>query len=129
MQVDTRPDTISNIASYYNVKSKTLQRHYKHKVSGFKEWNQASHAEDYLIYPENITENLSIDEVSLSKGELYTFVTNKNKGVKNKKCVVAIINGTEAKVITTGIRKNRIRKTFSSKRSKYGYGKKHGIGC
>lgn len=99
MQVDTRPDTISNIASYYNVKSKTLQRHYKHKVSGFKQWDQASHAEDYLIYPENITPHLSIDEVSLSKGELYTFVTNKNTGVKNKKSVVAIINGTEAKVI------------------------------
>jgi len=97
--VDTRPDTISNIASYYGVKSKTLQRHYKHKVSGFKQWGQLSHAEDYLIYPENITHHLSIDEVSLSKGELYTFVTNKNTGVKNKKSVVAIINGTDAKTI------------------------------
>lgn len=115
MQVDTRPDTISNIASYYNVKSKTLQRHYKHKVSGFKEWNQASHAEDYLIYPENITENLSIDEVSLSKGELYTFVTNKNKGVKNKKCVVAIINGTEAKVIQQVLEKIELGKRLAVK--------------
>jgi len=97
--VDTRPDTISNIASYYGVKSKTLQRHYKHQVSGFKQWEQLSHAEDYLIYPENITPHLSIDEVSLSKGELYTFVTNKNTGVKNKKSVVAIINGTDAKTI------------------------------
>jgi transposase len=97
--VDTRPDTISNIASYYGVKSKTLQRHYKHKVSGFKQWEQLPHAEDYLIYPENITAHLSIDEVSLSKGELYTFVTNKNTGVKNKKSVVAIINGTDAKTI------------------------------
>ena len=97
--MDTRPDTISNIASYYGVKSKTLQRHYKHKVSGFKQWEQLPHAEDYLIYPENITPHLSIDEVSLSKGELYTFVTNKNTGVKNKKSVVAIINGTDAKAI------------------------------
>jgi transposase len=115
MQVDTRPDTISNIASYYHVKSKTLQRHYKHKVSGFKEWDQASHAEDYLIYPENITENLSIDEVSLSKGELYTFVTNKNSGVKNKKCVVAIINGTEAKVIQEVLEKIAIKKRSAVK--------------
>lgn len=113
--MDTRPDTISNIASYYNVKSKTLQRHYKHKVSGFKEWNQASHAEDYLIYPENITENLSIDEVSLSKGELYTFVTNKNTGVKNKKCVVAIINGTEAKVIQEVLEKINLEKRSAVK--------------
>lgn len=115
MQVDTRPDTISNIASYYNVKSKTLQRHYKQKVSGFKEWDQASHAEDYLLYPENITENLSIDEVSLSKGELYTFVTNKNKGVKNKKCIVAIINGTEAKVIQQVLEKIESKKRSAVK--------------
>lgn len=81
------------------MKSKTLQRHYKHQVSGFKQWDQQSHAQDYLIYPQNITNHLSIDEVSLSKGELYTFVTNKNTGVKNKKCIVAVINGTEAKVI------------------------------
>src|SRR5680860_902236 len=92
VQVDTRPDTMSNIASYYGVNSQKLQRHYKHKISGFKDWQQLSHAEDYLIYPENITDKISIDEVSLSKGELYTFVTNKNTKVKNKRSMVAIIN-------------------------------------
>lgn len=30
---------------------------------------------------------------------MYTFVTNKNTGKKNKGCIVAVINGTEAKVI------------------------------
>lgn len=113
--MDTRPDTMSNIASYYHVQSKTLQRHYKHEVSGFKEWNQLSHAGDYLIYPENVTENLSIDEVSLSKGELYTFVTNKNTGVKNKKCIVAIINGTEAKVIQSVLEKIESEKRLQVK--------------
>ena len=108
--MDTRPDTMSNIASYYGVNSKTLQRHYKHKVSGFKEWNQLPHAEDYLIYPENITDTLSIDEVSLSKGELYTFVTNKNTGIKNKQCVVAIINGTESKLIQSVLEKIALEK-------------------
>jgi transposase len=58
-----------------------------------------SHADDYLIFPENITDRISIDEVSLSKGELYTFVTNKNTGVKNRQSIVAVINGTQAKVI------------------------------
>ncbi len=90
---------MKNIASYYGINSQKLQRHYKHKVSGYKQWDQLAHAEDYLIYPQNITENLSIDEVSLSKGELYTFVTNKSTGVKNKKTIVAVINGTEARVI------------------------------
>ncbi len=59
---------------------------------------QLSHSEDYLIYPENIGEHLSIDEVSLSKGELYTFVTNKN-GRGKKKTLVASIKGTKSQDI------------------------------
>jgi len=110
MQVNTRPDTMKNIASYYGINSQKLQRHYKHKVSGYKEWEQLSHAESYLIYPENITNKLSIDEVSLSKGELYTFVTNKNIKSKNKKSVVAVINGTEAKVIQEVLEKISLEK-------------------
>jgi len=99
MQVDTRTDTMSNIASFYGINSKKLQRHYKKQVSGYNDWEQKSHAEKYLLYPENIEENLSIDEVSLSKGELYTIITNKKTKHKNKKSLVAIINGTDAKTI------------------------------
>ncbi|MCB6062213.1 transposase, partial [Flavobacterium psychrophilum] len=51
-----------------------------------------------MIYPENIGENLSIDEVSLSKGELYTFVTNK-QGRGKKKTLVASIKGTKSQDI------------------------------
>ena len=90
---------MSNIASYYLVNSQKLQRHYKKRISGYKDWAQLSHAEDYLLYPENMSDKLSIDEVSLSKGELYTFVTNKKTKVKNKQSVVAVINGTQAKTI------------------------------
>jgi len=110
MQVDTRPDTMTNIASYFQVSSDKLQRHYKHQVSGYKQWDQLSHADNYLIFPENITNKLSIDEVSLSKGELYTFVTNKNTGVKNKQSIVAVINGTEAKVIQEVLEKISLQK-------------------
>ena len=52
-----------------------------------------------MIFPENIGEYLSIDEVSLSQGELYTFVTNKN-GRGKKGTLVACIKGTKAKDIT-----------------------------
>ncbi len=101
---------MKNIASYYGINSQKLQRHYKHQVSGYKQWKQLPHAQDYLIYPENITDKLSIDEVSLSKGELYTFVTNKNTGIKNRKSVVAVINGTEAKVIQEVLEKISLEK-------------------
>jgi transposase len=84
-------------------------------VSGFKQWAQLPHAEEYLIYPENITDRLSIDEVSLSKGELYTFITNKNTGIKNKKCVVAVINGTEAKTIQEVVEKLSLQKRSAVK--------------
>lgn len=101
---------MKNIASYYGINSQKLRRHYKHKVSGYKQWEQLPHAEEYLIYPQNITDKLSIDEVSLSKGELYTFVTNKNIGIKNKKSVVAIINGTDAKTIQEVLKKISLEK-------------------
>lgn len=113
--MDTRPDTISNIASYFGVNSAKLQRHYKRHVSGFKQWDQLSHAEDYLLYPENITESISIDEVSLSKGELYTIVTNKQKNVKNRACVIAIINGTEAKTIQSVLERIALEKRIQVK--------------
>jgi transposase len=57
-----------------------------------------------LIYPENIGEHLSIDEVSLSKGELYTFVTNKN-GRGKKKTLVASIKGTKSQDIIDVVNK------------------------
>ncbi len=105
MQVDTRPDTMTNIASYFQVNSTKLQRHYKHQISGYKQWEQLAHADDYLIFPENITEYISIDEVSLSKGELYTIVTNKNTACKNKQSLIAIMNGTSAATIESVLSK------------------------
>lgn len=101
---------MKNIASYFSVNGKKLQRHYKHKVSGYKQWDQLAHADEYLIYPENVTEHISIDEVSLSKGELYNIVTNKNTKAQNKKSVIAIINGTEAKTIQEVLGKIPIEK-------------------
>jgi len=48
-----------------------------------------------MIFPNNISEYLSIDEVSLSKGELYTFVTNK-KGKSKQATMLACIKGTRS---------------------------------
>lgn len=51
-----------------------------------------------MLFPENIGSHLSIDEVSLSKGELYTFVTNK-LGKGKKSSLVACIKGTKSRDI------------------------------
>jgi transposase len=89
---------MSNICSYYGVNPDVFRKHYKKRLSGFKDWDQLKHCQDYLLFPENTGENLSIDEVSLSKGELYTFVTNK-AGRGKKKTIVACINGTKSEDI------------------------------
>ena len=50
------------------------------------------------MFPENLGPNLSIDETSLSHGELYTVVTN--KAAKGKKgTLVAILEGTSSETI------------------------------
>ena len=104
MQVETRLDPMSTIASYYGVKKEKLYRNYKKKWSNFKTWDQKPHAQEYLLYPQNISEQLAIDEVSLSKGELYTFVTSK-KHKSNSKKIVAVINGTQAATIINVLNK------------------------
>ncbi len=65
-----------------------------------------------MLFPENMGEYLSIDEVSLSQGELYTFVTNKN-GRGKKGTLVASIKGTLSKDIVKVLEKLplTIRKT------------------
>lgn len=107
--IESREDTISNIAFYHKIKADKLRRHYKKKSSNYHTWEQKEHAEDYLIYPENIDGQLSIDEVSLSKGELYTFVTNKlNNGRKGS--LVACIKGTKSQDIVKVLQKIPLEK-------------------
>jgi transposase len=62
------------------------------------------------LYPENVGPYLSIDETSLSNGELYTIVTNKAaKGRKGS--LVAMVKGTQASSVIEVLRKitKRIR--------------------
>jgi transposase len=83
-------------------------------VSGFNEWEQKAHAEDYLVYPENIGEYISIDELSLSKGELYTYLTNKN-GKGKKGTLIASITGTKSQDIINAINKISLEKRMQVK--------------
>ena len=65
---------------------------YKDKLSGYRQWKQLAHAEEYVLHSSNIGQDLSIDETSLSNGEVYTVVTN--KAAKGRKgALVAMIKG------------------------------------
>lgn len=72
---------------------KRLQAQYYSHLSEYRHWNQLEHSESWLLFPENIGPNLSMDETSLSRGELYTIITNKDaKGKKG--ALVAMVKGT-----------------------------------
>ncbi|NVO58732.1 DDE transposase, partial [Rhodobacteraceae bacterium B1Z28] len=86
------------MAGFYNVDGKKLQRQYKDYLSDFKNWTQKSHAKQWLIFPKNIGTHLSIDETALSKGELYTIITNKKAKGKSGS-IVAIFAGTKVEPI------------------------------
>lgn len=47
-----------------------------------------------MLFPENVGEHLSIDEVAVTNGELYTVITNKAAHGK-RKALVAMIEGTK----------------------------------
>lgn len=77
---------------------KKLQRQYRDFLSEFKQWKAKKHAKQWLLFPENIGRYLSIDETALSKGELYTIITNKTaKGKKGT--IVGIFAGTKVEPI------------------------------
>lgn len=64
-------------------------------MSDFKSWQQLKNAKTHLLFPKNIGHRLSLDETSLTHGELYTVLTNKSaKGKKGS--IVAIVAGTSS---------------------------------
>ncbi|WP_126653984.1 ISAon1 family transposase [Chryseobacterium aureum] len=82
----------------YGVNGRKFQRQYKKSISDFRNWKHRSHAQEWIVYPENLSESLSLDEVALSDGELYTVLTSKK--VKGKKgSIVAIVKGTRSEVV------------------------------
>ena len=62
------------------------------------------HAQDWLLFEDNIGESLSIDETSLSSGEVYTFLTNK-AGKGRNGTLVAVVKGTKAEDVIQVVKK------------------------
>ena len=101
--------SICTLAERYGVKGQTLRKQYKEKISGYRKWAQLGHAHEYILYPENIGENLSLDETCLSNGDVYTVLTN--KAAKGRKgALVAMVRGVAADSVITVLRKLPHRK-------------------
>lgn len=92
------------IGLFYQFDGKQLEQQYVSHLSGFTEWEQLTHADDWVLFPDNIGPYLSIDETCLSQGELYTVVTNKEaKGKKG--ALVAMVKGTESEKVIRILKK------------------------
>ena len=94
----------STIADHYGVDGDRLERQYKEHLSGYHEWDQRDHAEEWLLFPENMGERLSIDETAPSQGELYTIVSNKDAH-NGKGAIVAIVQGTRSENVISILEK------------------------
>lgn len=95
---------MTSIARTNRIPEKEFEKQYKNHLSDYQSWDQKEHAEDWVLFPENLSENLSIDEVVVSQGELYTVLTNK-QACGGKGSLVATVKGTKAETIANVLAK------------------------
>lgn len=69
--------SISTLAVCNGLNGQTLGKQYKEVISGYWTWYQLSHADEYILYPENFGEDMSLDDTCLNNGDVYTILTNK----------------------------------------------------
>lgn len=102
------------MGKFFKVKGDTLGKQYKDYLSGYYRWDQLEHAEEWVLYPENLGEMVCIDEVALSDGELYTVVTNgKAKGKKGS--LIAMVEGTRSEEVGEILKKIPLEKRLMVK--------------
>lgn len=113
--MDRYPITGRSLEWFFDIDGDLFERQYKRHLSGYRQWKDTSeglHAEQWRVFPQNIGPHLSIDETSLSNGELYTIVTNKDAhGRENS--IVAIVLGTDTDTVIHALRqiKSELRNT------------------
>lgn len=96
--------TCPTLEEYYHIDGHTFGKQYKEVLSGFRTWDQLEHADEWLLFPSNIGPRLAIDESSLSNGELYTFVTNRD--ARTRECsLVAVVAGTKSENVITVLKR------------------------
>ena len=93
--METSPVTCRTLETFYHINAHTFEKQYKETLSDFRNWEQLDHAEEWLLFPENIGPHLAIDESSLSNGELYTFITNRDRHT-GEGSLVAVVSGTKS---------------------------------
>lgn len=97
------------MGDFYQVNGKQLEEQYRDYLSGFHGWGQLDHANEWILFEENLGPHLSLDETALSQGELYTVITN--KAAKGRKgTLVAMVKGTRSETVRAILEKIPLRK-------------------
>ena len=100
--METVPTTSRSLDRYYHINGDTFEKQYKEILSGYRNWSEYGHADEWLVFPQNIGESICIDETAPSNGELYTLVTNRAaRGEKGT--IIAIIQGVSADKVTEAL--------------------------
>lgn len=107
--LDTRPVSCKSVGDYFGLNGVLLEEQYRDHLSNFHQWDQLSHANEWILFEDNVGPYLSLDETALSQGELYTVITNKEaKGRKG--ALVAMIKGTHSEKVREILGKIPLRK-------------------
>ena len=101
--MDISPTTCRTLERYYHVNSNTLDKQYKDVLSDYRTWSELEHADEWLVFPDNVGRNLAIDETSMSNGELRTIVTNRDRHGKDQ-CLVAIVKGVKSEDVINALK-------------------------
>lgn len=104
--MDRYPITGRSLEWFFDIDGDLFERQYKRHLSGYWEWKdtaEGQYAKQWRVFPHNIGPQLSIDETSLSNGELYTIVTNKAAHGREHS-IVAIVLGTDSDDVLRALR-------------------------
>ena len=95
--------SISTLAARNGLNGQTLRKQYKEKISDYRNWEQLEHAEEYMLFPNNFGKDMSLDETSLSNGEVYTILTNK-AARGGKGALAAMVHGVASDTVSNILR-------------------------
>lgn len=102
--METSPVTCRTLEDFYHINGYLFEKQYKEVLSGFRQWEQLDHADEWLLFEENMGPHLAIDESSLSNGELYTFVTNRDARTRQQS-LVAVVAGTKSEDVISVLKR------------------------
>ena len=100
--MDNYPISSNSLEKFYYINGNHFGQQYKEYLSDYKNWDQREHADQWIVFPENMGTHLSLDETSLSDGELYTVLTNK-AGRGGSGTLIAMVAGTRSKEVVDAL--------------------------